>query len=117
MFKKNLEKHLLSTQYLDTLPLPILNEIKSLLCEGALTKKELNAAVVSVAQEKKLGTNGMTKELLSCFWEELKEPFVTSIKATKSKIENFISKTSCYQINVEKRSREDLLKTGVRFLT
>ena len=41
----------------------------------------------SMAQEKAPGNDGLTKEFYSCFWEELKEPFVTSIRATKHKME------------------------------
>ena len=40
--------------------------------EGALTAKELNPAMMSMAQEKAPGNDGLTKEFYSCFWEELK---------------------------------------------
>ena len=73
--------------FLDTLSLPMLNESETLLCEEALTGKELHAAVMSMAQEKTLGNNRLTKEFYSCFWEELKEPFHTSIWDTKCKME------------------------------
>ena len=75
------------TTFLDRLPLLILNERETLLCEGALTEKGTNAAMMSMAQEKTPANDALTKEFYSCFWEELKEPFVTSIRATKRKTE------------------------------
>ena len=79
------------TTFLDTLPLPILNESETLLCEGALNKKELHAARMSMAKEKAPGNHRLTREFFSCFLEELstflKELFVTSIIARKRKIE------------------------------
>ena len=81
--EKNSVEHM---TFLDTLPLHI-NEPKTLLCEEALTDKELNAAMMSMSQGKAPGNDGLSKEFYSCFWEELKEPFVTSIRATERKIE------------------------------
>ena len=40
-----------------------------------------------MAREKIPGNDRFTKEFYKYFWEELKEPFVTSIKATKRKME------------------------------
>ena len=40
-----------------------------------------------MAQEKAPENDGLTKEFFSCFWEELKEPFITSIRATKREME------------------------------
>ena len=40
-----------------------------------------------MAQEKAPENDGLTKEFSSCFWEELKEPFITSIRATKREME------------------------------
>ena len=37
---------------LDTLPLAALDESETLLCQGALTEKELNAAMMSMVHEK-----------------------------------------------------------------
>ena len=42
---------------------------------------------MSMSQGKAPGNDGLSKEFYSCFWEELKEPFVTSIRATERKIE------------------------------
>ena len=85
---KNVQKSSVEhTTFLDTLPLPILNESKTLLFEGALTEKELHAAMMSMAHVKAPGNDGLTKEFSSYFWEELKEPFVKSIRATKCKME------------------------------
>ena len=41
--------------------------------------------MMSMAQEKTPANDALTEEFYSCFWEELKEPFVTSIRATKRK--------------------------------
>ena len=53
----------------------------------ALIEKGTNAAMMSMAQEKTPANDKLTEEFYSCFWEELKEPFVTSIRATKRKTE------------------------------
>ena len=63
----------------------MLNESETLPCERALTEKELKAVIMSMAQEKEPGNDGLTKEFYNCFWEELREPFVVSVRATKLK--------------------------------
>ena len=50
LFKKNIEKCSVEhTAFLDTLPLPILNENEKQLYERALTETELNVAIMSMA--------------------------------------------------------------------
>ena len=70
MFKNVEESSVEHKAFLDTLSLLILNESETLLCEGALTEKELHAAMMSMAQEKAPGNDRLTKEFYSCFWEE-----------------------------------------------
>ena len=41
---------------------------------------------MSMAQEKEPGNDGLTKEFYNCFWEELRKPFVVSVRATKLKM-------------------------------
>ena len=101
--KKSSVEH---TTFLDTLPLLILNESEMLLYEVALTEKELNVAMMSMAQEKSLGNDGLTKEFHSCFWEELKEPFVTFIRATKRKMEFTSSQKQAVIKLIQKKDRE-----------
>ena len=106
------------TTFLDTLPLPTLNESEILLREAALTEKKLNAPMMSMAQEKASGNGGLTKEFYSCFWEESKEPPVTSIRATKRKMEFTSSqKQAVIKLTQEKDRDKNLLKTGTRFLS
>ena len=47
---------------------------------------------MSMAQEKASGDDGLTKKFYSCFWKELKEPLVTTTRATKRKMEFTSSK-------------------------
>ena len=49
---------------LDTFPLPALDESEALLQEGALTEKELNAAMMSIVYEKTPRIDGLTKKFL-----------------------------------------------------
>ena len=104
--------------FLNTLPLPILNESKTLLCEGAITEKELHAAIMCMAQEKASENDGLTKEFYSCFKKELKASFVTSIRATKRKIEFTASqKQAVIKLIQKKMEVKHLLKTGVKFFS
>lgn len=57
LFKKNIEKCSVEhTAFLDTLPLPILNENEKQLYERALTETELNVAIMSMAPKTHLET-------------------------------------------------------------
>ena len=108
MFEKSLEKSYVEhTAFLDTLLLPILNESKTLLCEGALTEKELNTAMMSMAQEKAPENDGLTKEFYCCFWDELKEPFATPIRATKRKTEFIQSQKQAAIKSIQRKDRDE----------
>ena len=48
--------------------------------------------MMSMAQEKAPGNDGLTKKFSSCVQEKLKEPIVTSIRATKRKMESTSSR-------------------------
>ena len=61
---------------------------------------------MSMVQEKEPGNDGLTKEFHSCFWEELKEPFVTSIRATKPKTEFTLSQKQEVTKSIQKKDRE-----------
>ena len=39
--------------------------------------------MMSMAQEKSSGNDGLAKELCKCFWEDLKDIFITSLRTTK----------------------------------
>ena len=73
-----------------------------LLYEEALTEKEL----ISMVLEKAPGNEELTKEFYNCFWEELKEPFITSIRATKSKIVFILSQKQAVIRLVQKKDRD-----------
>ena len=90
----------------DTLPLSLLNEIERLLCEGALTEKELHVSMINVVQEKAPGIDGLTKEFYSWFSEELKEPFANSIRATKWKMALFLSQKQIVIKLMQKKDRD-----------
>ena len=77
-----------------------------LLCEVALTEKKLNTAMMSMVQEKEPKNDGLTKEFYSCFQEELKEPFVTSIRAIKRKMEFTLSQKQEDIKLIKKKDRE-----------
>ena len=49
---------------LDTLPLAARDESEALLCQGGLTEKELNAAMMSMVHEKTPRNDGLTKKFL-----------------------------------------------------
>ena len=61
--------------YLDTLPLPILNQNKMLLWEVAFTEKNLNAVMMNMVQKKAPENDGLTKEFYSCFLGRIKRTF------------------------------------------
>ena len=65
LFKKNQEKSFVEhAKILDTLPLAALDESEALLCQGGLTEKELNAAMMSMVHEKTPQNDGLTKKFL-----------------------------------------------------
>ena len=61
---------------------------------------------MSMAQKKTPGNNRLAKEFYSCFWEELKEPSVTSIRAAKRKME-FISSQKQAVIKLIKKKNQE----------
>ena len=71
-----------------------------------------------MVQGKAPGNDGLTKEFYSYFWEELKEPFVPSIRAAKRKTEFTSSKKQAVIKLIQKKIEiKDLLKTDVQFLS
>ena len=66
---------------------------------------------MSMAQEKARGNDELTKEFYSCFWEELKEPFVTSIRPTERKMEfNSSQKQAVIKLIQKKDSDKRFIK-------
>ena len=65
-----------------------------------LFDKELFHALKGISNNQSLGNDGLTKKLYETFWDELKDPFINSIKLAYQKkgIRNF-STSSSYQIN------------------
>ena len=66
---------------------------------------------MSMAQGKEPGNDGLTKEFCNQFWEELKELFVVSVRATKLKLKtqtviHFIAKTSYLIKLIHKKDRD-----------
>ena len=65
--------------YLENIPLPKLTNKQTLSCEGIISEDGVFKSLKSVANNKSLGNDGLSKEFYECFWDEVKKLFLGSI--------------------------------------
>ena len=58
-------------EYLENLKLPRHNDAEKAVCEGTLTKQECWEALLTMENNKSPGSDGLTKELYVCFFNEI----------------------------------------------
>ena len=65
--------------YLELIPLGKLTNEQALSCEGILSEDEVFQSLRSIKNNKSRGNYGLSKEFYECIWNEIKNPFLTSI--------------------------------------
>ena len=65
--------------YLELIPLGKLTNEQTLSCEGILSEDEVFQSLSSIKNNKSSGNYGLSKEFYECIWNEIKNPFLTSI--------------------------------------
>ena len=61
--------------FLDKVQLPKLNIDEINKCDNELSKEELYMSLISMQSNKLPGNDGLTKEFLVSFWEDIKDVF------------------------------------------
>ena len=76
-----------STQFLSSIQVPCLTEEQSAKCDFLISEEELICALKNMPKNKSPGNNGLTKEFYKTFWDELKIPFIASLRKSFLKVE------------------------------
>ena len=69
-----------TSQFLSSIQVPCLTEGQSAKCEFLISELELICALKNMPKNKSPGNDGLTKELYETFWDELKIPFIASLR-------------------------------------
>ena len=69
-----------TSQFLSSIQVPCLIEGQSAKCEFLISELELICALKNMPKNKSPGNDGLTKELYETFWDELKIPFIASLR-------------------------------------
>ena len=67
-------------QFLSSIQVPCLTEEQSAKCEILISEDELICALKNMPKNKSPGNDGLTKEFYETFWDELKKPFIASLR-------------------------------------
>ena len=114
-FYRNLftEKILTSKEKVDTflnkMSLPKLDNQKALSCEGPITETELLKALKSMSNDKSPGNEGLTEEFYETFWNEIKNPLISSIQRSFEVDQLTISQRQAIIKLIEKKERDKRL--------
>ena len=60
------------SDFLNSGPLPRLDDVSQNLCEGSITEAECLSAIKAFQRNKTPGTDGLTAEFYLCFWKEIR---------------------------------------------
>ena len=90
LFKNNKRSSKYDTnQFLSSIQVPCLTKEQSAKCEILISEDELICALKNMPKNKSPGNDGLTKEFYETFWDELKIPFIASLR--KSFLKGFLS--------------------------
>jgi len=64
------------SDFLNSGPLPRLDDVSQSLCEGSITEAECLYAIKAFQRIKTPGTDGLTAEFYLCFWKEISCPLI-----------------------------------------
>ena len=79
------------TQFLSSIRIPRLTEEQSAKCEILISEAELICALKNMPKNKSPGNDGLTKEFYEKFWDDLKIPFIGSLRKSFLKEELTLS--------------------------
>ena len=114
-------------QFLGLIQIPCLTEEQSAKCEILISKDELIYSLKNMPRNKSPGNDGLTKEFYETFWDELKIPFIASLRKLFLKKELSNSQKQVLIKLIEKKDKEkryiqnwrplSLLNTNVKILS
>ena len=64
------------SDFLNSGPLPRLDDVSQSLCDGSITEAECLSAIKAFQRNKTPGTDGLTAEFYLCFWKEISCPLI-----------------------------------------
>ena len=111
-FYKNLFTEKISTSkekvdtFLNKMSLPKLDNQKAFSYEGPVTETELLNALKSMSNDKSPGNDGLTKEFYETFWNEIKNPLISSIQRSFEVNQLIISQRQAIIKLIEKKERD-----------
>ena len=65
---------------MSSIEVPCLTKEQSAKCEILISEDELICALKNMPKNKSSGNGGLTKEFYETFWDELKIPFIASLR-------------------------------------
>ena len=110
-FEKVFQKNTFKTSkecddFLRPLSTPTLNNDQINLSEGILTESELYDSMITMKNNKSPGNDGLSKEFYEKFWDDVKEPFINSIKEAKVKQKLSSSQRQAVIKLIEKKNKD-----------
>ena len=106
LFKKDVAKSLPEMkEILDKISIPTLEETQVLKCDEGVSEKEVLDVIKAFANNKSPGNDDLTKELCEIFWDDLKQPFMNSIKETKIRKKLITSQRQAVIKLIEKKDK------------
>ena len=95
-----------TSQFLSSIQVPCLTEGQSANCEFLISELELICALKNMPKNKSPGNDGLTKELYETFWDELKIPFIASLRKSFLKEELSNSQKQAVIRLIEKKDKD-----------
>ena len=80
-----------TAQFLSSIQIPCLAEEQSAKCEILIFEGEVICALKNMPKNKSPGNDGLTKEFYEKFWDDLKIPFIGSLRKSFLKEESTLS--------------------------
>ena len=116
-----------TTQFLSSIQVPCLTVEQSAKCEFLISEEQLICALKNMSKNKSPGNDGLTKEFYEIFWDELKIPFIASLRKSFLKEEISNSRKQAVIRLIEKKDNDkryiqnwrplSLLNTDVKILS
>ena len=105
LFKNNKGKYD-TTQYLSSIQVPCHTEEQFAKCDFLISEEELICALKNVSKNKSPGNDGLTKIFCETFWDELKIPFIASLRKSIFKEDLSNSQKQAVIRLIEKKDRD-----------
>ena len=93
--------------YLKDINTPKLTTQRKMVCEGKLTVKKCSDTLLTMSNGKRLGNNGLTKELYVCFWEDLAHFLLTLLNMLLRKVSSAPLRDRLYKNCFQESNNKD----------